>query len=466
MNVQLRPLGVALVASAALGLSLGCNSSESSDTGDGETAAAEGTPSSMSAAGASTTDSSETAASGETTTVDSTPDDSSPTTGEPTTAGIPGGGEASDPAGDEASETASAADETSADDSSAADPTTDDSQGTETGDQAQSDDASDDTQSTDSSGGDTQPAEPTTDDAQPADTADDDAAPVEDMGADEPDPGDDTGDMGDPAQTSDAEQTDVAPSTGCGTPQSLESGRASIDVDGKMREYILEVPDDYDENQPYRLIFNWHPWGGSAQQVESSGYYGLVGASGGQAILVAPEGQDFQNNGLGWGNEGGEDVAFYHAMVDRFGSELCIDENRIFATGFSFGAMFSFTLACTQDSMLRAIAPQAGNATTSGRCEDGTRSVATMAFIGLDDTLLDGHRSAVQIFVERNGCSTQAVPMQASWCDELASNFEPCNCVEYPDCNDGQPVVECEYQAGHQPAPSAGSTLWNFFSQF
>jgi poly(3-hydroxybutyrate) depolymerase len=196
------------------------------------------------------------------------------------------------------------------------------------------------------------------------------------------------------------------------------------------------------------------------------GYFGLESASGGQAILVAPEGQDYQGNGLGWGNEGGEDIDFLHAMLDRFGAELCIDQNRIFSTGFSFGAMFSFTLACSQGSMMRAIAPQAGNATTSGPCEDGTRSVATMAFIGVDDTLLNGHRQAVDIFVERNGCSTEAVTLESSWCDGLDANYEPCACVEYPNCDEGYPVIACEYQAGHIFAPNSGATLWNFFSQF
>ena len=196
------------------------------------------------------------------------------------------------------------------------------------------------------------------------------------------------------------------------------------------------------------------------------GYFGLSTAINGQAILVAPEGQDFQDNGLGWGNANGEDVAFYHAMLDRFSAELCIDQNRIFSTGFSFGAMFSFTLACTQNSMMRAIAPQAGNAMTSGRCENGTRSVATMAFIGVDDTLLSGHRPAVQIFVERNGCSTQTTPVQPSWCDGLGSNYLPCTCVEYQGCKAGYPVISCEYKAGHLFAPSSGATLWNFFSQF
>jgi len=214
------------------------------------------------------------------------------------------------------------------------------------------------------------------------------------------------------------------------------------------------------------LVFGWHPWGGSAEQTANMGYFGLESVSNGEAILVAPEGQDYQDNGLGWGNENGEDVAFLHAMLDRFGAELCIDQDRIFSTGFSFGAMFSFTLACTQESMMRAIAPQAGNTFTSGGCEAGTRSVATMAFIGTDDTLLDGHRQAVQVFVERNGCSTQKVTMQPSWCDGLSSTYLPCTCVEYQGCDAGYPVIECEYIGGHMFAPNSGASIWEFFSQF
>ncbi len=267
------------------------------------------------------------------------------------------------------------------------------------------------------------------------------------------------------AVTSTTGGTEAAPSAGCDSPAGLTSGPASIDVDGTMRDYILLLPDDYDPSHPYKLIFGFHPWGGSAEQTERMGYFGLEEVSGGQAILVAPEGLDFQGNGLGWGNEGGQDVAFYTAMRDLFTSELCVDQNRIFSTGFSFGAMFSFTLGCTQDSMIRAIAPQAGNAMVAG-CENGERSVATMAFIGTEDSLIDGHRQAVQTFVGRNGCSTEAVTLGTSWCDGLDSQFEPCTCVEYPDCKEGQPVIECEYNAGHNFAPDSGETIWNFFSQF
>jgi poly(3-hydroxybutyrate) depolymerase len=242
-----------------------------------------------------------------------------------------------------------------------------------------------------------------------------------------------------------------------------------ITVGAKTREYIIAIPSNYDQNKPYRLVFGWHPWGGSAMQTAQMGYFGIQTPSNGQAILVAPEGQDFvrgTDTGLGWGNAGGEDVAFYHAMVDYFSAQLCIDQSRIFSTGFSFGAMFSFTLACTEMSMLRAMAPQAGNSQTSGGCAAGTRPVATMAFIGVDDSLLSGHRSAVQTFRQRNGCTTTTAPATPSWCDGLASQYQPCSCVQYQGCNAGYPLIECEYKAGHIFAPSSGTTIWNFFSQF
>ncbi len=259
--------------------------------------------------------------------------------------------------------------------------------------------------------------------------------------------------------------TGSAPSAGCGKPAGLTSGRASIDVGGTMREYELLVPDDYDPSRPYRLIFGWHQLAGSAQSIASRGYYGLREPSAGQAILVAPEGLIVnERNDRGWANTGGQDVAFYHAMLDRFSSELCVDRNRIFSTGFSYGAMFSFTLACTPDSMTRAIAPQAGSA--FGGCRNGTQPVSVLAFVGVDDSLLSGHRQAVQTFVERNGCSGEPKEMSTSWCDGLSSQNLPCVCMDYQSCGEGYPVISCEYKAGHTFAPSSGETIWEFFSQF
>ena len=258
----------------------------------------------------------------------------------------------------------------------------------------------------------------------------------------------------------------ATPSSGCGkTPPA--SMRYSITVGTLTREYILSVPSNYNPNTPYRLIFGWHPWGGSAMQVAgtgNSGYYGLKGASNNQAILVSPEGLDFGGNGLGWGNTNGQDIAFLRAMLDRFKSEMCIDEGRIFSTGFSFGGMMSNAVACS--GLARAVAPMAGNATSG--CVSGTTRVAYMGFHGDDDTVVSiaSGRSSRDTIVQRNGCTTTTVPVTPSWCDGLSANNMPCNCVSYQGCAAGYPVTWCEFNGPHTPAPNSAATLWTFFSQF
>jgi polyhydroxybutyrate depolymerase len=261
----------------------------------------------------------------------------------------------------------------------------------------------------------------------------------------------------------------AARSDGCGkAPPASE--RYTIDVDGSMREYILAVPDDYDPERAYPIVFAWHPLGGSAQQVAgsgNSGYYGLRAQADGGAIFVSPEGLEFNGGSLGWANTGGRDIAFLEAMLERFRGELCVDEGRIFSTGFSFGGMMSFAVGCAMGGVVRAIAPMAGNIQVSG-CEDGDGAVAIMGFHGLDDTVvsIDGGRDGRDVFIERNGCTEQTMPAPPAYCDGVSDNYQPCSCVSYQGCTAGYPVVWCEFTGPHTPAPSSAATIWSFFSQF
>jgi len=256
-------------------------------------------------------------------------------------------------------------------------------------------------------------------------------------------------------------------SAGCGKAPPA-SARFTIDVAGTSREYILFVPPNYDQNHPYRLIFTWHPLGGSAMQTAgsgNSGNYGIRGASNGDAILVSPEGTAFSGTSLGWGNTGGKDIDFLKAMLARFKSEMCIDEGRIFSTGFSFGGMMSNAVGCA--GLARAIAPMAGNSQVSG-CVSGTQPVAEMGFHGTHDSVVDisGGRTARDVFLKRNGCASTSMPMTPTWCDGIDAKYLPCSCVVYDGCAAGYPVTWCEYNADHQIAPNSGPTVWKFFSQF
>ncbi len=251
----------------------------------------------------------------------------------------------------------------------------------------------------------------------------------------------------------------AARSAGCGATEPLKSGRATLDVAGASREFILKMPDDYDASRPYKLIFAFHARGGSAMQVAGSGnddYYGLVSRSGGNAIFVSPEGID-----AGWRNENGRDITFVKAMLELFESKLCIDQQRIFSTGFSFGGMMSDAIGCAMADVFRAIAPMAGGVPNpehpySGCDQVNMHPIAVWMSHGDNDNVVpisDG-KDALEIFLKRNQCQAETAPVM------------PSPCVAYQGCLPDYPVTFCEFSGGHGVPSFAAEAIWAFFDQF
>ena len=253
----------------------------------------------------------------------------------------------------------------------------------------------------------------------------------------------------------------AVPSAGCGQATTLKSGTATIDVSGTSRTYILQIPSNYDSSKPYKLIFGFHWLGGSATDVASGSiiggaYYGLSSRSAGSAILVAPDGlpDASQNNNKGWPNTNGQDIAFVKAMLQQFESNLCIDQSRIFSTGFSYGGIFSLTLGCQMSNVFRAIAPESGE--FFGNCNSNGGPVAVWQAQGDSDTTVPpaNAQSANNYFVGKNHCSTQTTAVS------------PSPCVTYQGCDSGYPVTWCEFSGGHMPWSQAPDPVWAFFNQF
>jgi poly(3-hydroxybutyrate) depolymerase len=239
----------------------------------------------------------------------------------------------------------------------------------------------------------------------------------------------------------------------------LESGTRDITVAGALREYILRIPDDYDMNQPYRLIFGFHARGGNAGQVaggSNNDYYGLFSRSEGSAIFVSPEGID-----AGWRNTDGRDTDFVRAILDELGADLCIDQSRIFATGFSFGGMMSDAIGCAMADVFRAIAPVAGAVQTPehlySECNQvNSHPIAVWMAHGDNDTVvpLSDGLNALNIFLERAECGTETTPV------------EPSPCVAYQGCSPDYPIHLCQFSGGHQVPSFAAEGIWTFFEQF
>ena len=241
------------------------------------------------------------------------------------------------------------------------------------------------------------------------------------------------------------------PSAGCNSTTARASGRFTIDVSGTAREYILTLPANYDASHPYRLIVAFHGGKYDAQSVADGGppasgpYYGIQAEAKDTVIFVAA-----QATSSGWSTS---DVPYVKAMVTRFESELCVDQNRIFATGFSMGAIMTINLGCAAADVFRAIAPMSGQ--ISGTCA-GTQPIAYWASHGTSDPTINisNGQAARDAFATRNHCTAQTTA------------GSPTGCVNYQGCDAGYPVVWCPFDGVHEPAPFAGAAIWAFLSQF
>jgi polyhydroxybutyrate depolymerase len=244
-------------------------------------------------------------------------------------------------------------------------------------------------------------------------------------------------------------------SPGCGSANPLKSATITVDVDGKSRSYILDVPTGYETSTKYRLIFVWHPLGGHANQV-APGYNGLKALSNNSTIFVAPEGLNGSNgeaSGNGWWNVDDTDMKLFEKMWDNITNNLCIDIERVFSTGFSFGGMMSYTIGYEFD-VFRAVAPCSGKTGVIPYEQKFTDPLPIMAFHGDKDTFVTTAlgRAFFEQYLTRNKCGSQTKPV------------DPSPCIEYQDCV--APAIWCEFPGQHETWSEEPAAIWKFFSQF
>jgi poly(3-hydroxybutyrate) depolymerase len=146
-------------------------------------------------------------------------------------------------------------------------------------------------------------------------------------------------------------------------------------------------------------------------------------------------------------------MALFEAMLDKVNQNLCIDQTRIFSTGFSFGGMMSYTIGFEFD-IFRAVAPCSGDMQVIPYNENNTEPLPIMAFHGNNDTIVSLSRgqTARDKYLARNGCGTQTQAVS------------PSPCVQYDGC--AVPTIWCQFSGGHAPMSGSPQAIWDFFSQF
>jgi poly(3-hydroxybutyrate) depolymerase len=241
-----------------------------------------------------------------------------------------------------------------------------------------------------------------------------------------------------------------------------DGGYVTIQSAGKSRGFALRLPDNYDKNKPYPLIFGFHWNGGNSAQVDNGGtngywwaYYGLQRKSNNGAIFVAPDGLN-----AGWANSGGQDLQFTDDMLKLIQDNYCVDTSNIITSGFSYGGGMSYELACSRAKVFRAAVIYEGGQLSG--CDGGNDPIALWQVEGLTDTTVSMNLATPirDRFVKNNGCMAQTPPQPAN--PPPYSNPGGHICTNYAGCSAGHPVRWCVSQSGHGPGPIDGtSDLYN-----
>lgn len=278
-------------------------------------------------------------------------------------------------------------------------------------------------------------------------------------------------------------------SSGCGKTPSIASSQWNngttipITAAGKQRRFVLNVPSNYDNTHPYRLVVVFHHRDGNDKLMHNWQYYGLLPLSKDSTIFVAPNGQkdgspcSGTGNGesnCGWPNSSDSDLALADAVVAQIEDNFCINKNSILATGWSYGGSMSYRTACSRPLSatgtaswgVRAIAIYSA-AQLSGNCTPNN-PVAVYASHGTHDSVLNYDSMGLplsQNFAKANGC-TWATPTKVSSGTHVCTNLT--------GCREGYPLEFCSFNGDHTPYPDNGQAsgswgpqeAWKFLSQY
>jgi hypothetical protein len=284
-----------------------------------------------------------------------------------------------------------------------------------------------------------------------------------------------------------ANSTASTGSVGCGKALgSIKTGYYTIISGGTTRNYAIDIPANYDPDKPYRLIYCSH-WiyandsalvngsvtnGGAANWA----FYGLkrvLDSAGVQAIFIAPTAL----NGM-WGQV---DHALFDNLLSYAKTNLCVDTTRVFAAGFSFGAMQTYSLSTNHQKQLRAVATLAAANYNIWLPTNTHEKIPYLGITGMSDgtcPFIKSSASSQGGFYAATGHATDNGCTVPGSITTTYAGSKTHVVYDFKDCDSGYPVRYITFDGAHIAAPTDGQTsddgrktwapheIWKFFSQF
>jgi polyhydroxybutyrate depolymerase len=188
------------------------------------------------------------------------------------------------------------------------------------------------------------------------------------------------------ASASTAAKSVSRPSPGC-TEGALPAGAQALSLaaDGDTGSYLEHLPGDAgSKKNPLPVVFDFHGYAQSGQAEASLSRLSSYGSSHG-FVAITPW-VDSQPIPQWLSNAGSKDADWFGSLLTHIELTSCIDENRVFVTGYSNGGFMALAVACQFSQRIAAVAPVAG-LSVGPHCRP-SRPVSLVAFQGTADPLL------------------------------------------------------------------------------
>jgi polyhydroxybutyrate depolymerase len=227
-------------------------------------------------------------------------------------------------------------------------------------------------------------------------------------------------------------------------------------VDGVQRQALVLAPSKAAAGGGAKapVVFAFHGHGGDMQQAAAIGLQNLWP----EAIVVYMQGLptkiyvDPLGIEAGWQQEPGQygdrDLKFLDAVLATLRAKFAVDERRIYATGFSNGAIFAYLLWGTRAKVFAAFAPVAGDIFPGVHLSE-PKPVLQIAGEKDDVVPFAKQQQAIAVARELNG-STGAGQACGEYCTMYASSK-------------GAPVETYIHPGGHVWPAEAAAVIVNFF---
>jgi poly(3-hydroxybutyrate) depolymerase len=226
-----------------------------------------------------------------------------------------------------------------------------------------------------------------------------------------------------------------------------------VTVDGIDRTALVSPGKDA-TTTPSPVVLAFHGLGGKASDMAQ---LTKLHQAWPEATVVYPQGRSYRHPAArgqtvsGWatvpGELGDHDLRFVEALLKDLGTVYKLDERRVFATGFSDGAVFDYVLLTLRPERFAAFAPVAIFSLPVLKWARVPRPV--LHTMGKQDYLAGAEWARNQL-LRVNGCGANATDWAAG-------------SVIYQSCTSGQPVILSVHNGGHEWPPEATANVVRFF---